>query len=53
MGKILVVDDDPALHQVIEGALAREGHLLLHATSGKQGMELLARERLTLRSLTT
>lgn len=48
MGKILVVDDDPALHQVIEGALAREGHSLLHAASGKKGMELLAREKVDL-----
>ncbi len=45
MGKILVVDDDPALHQVIIGALAKEGHSLLHATDGKTGMELLAREK--------
>ena len=44
MGKILVVDDDPALHQVIEGALAKEGHSLLHATDGKKGMALLAAE---------
>lgn len=44
MGKILVVDDDPALFQVIEGALAREGHSLLRATDGRKGMELLARE---------
>jgi len=48
MGKILVVDDDPALHQVIEGALAREGHSLLHATDGKTGMELLAHEKIDL-----
>jgi len=48
MGKILVVDDDPALHQVIEGALAREGHALLHATSGRKGIELLARENIDL-----
>ncbi|MGH9936565.1 MAG: response regulator [Blastocatellia bacterium] len=48
MGKILVVDDDPALHQVIEGALAKEGHSLLHTTGGKQGMELLAREKIDL-----
>jgi CheY-like chemotaxis protein len=48
MGKILVVDDDPALHQVIEGALAREGHSFLHATDGKKGMELLAREKIDL-----
>jgi len=33
------------LHQVIEGALVREGHVLLHTTDGKKGMELLAREK--------
>src|SRR5262245_9643516 len=48
MGKILVVDDDPALFQVIDGALAREGHSLLRATDGRKGMELLARERIDL-----
>ncbi|MCG3162472.1 MAG: Regulator of RpoS [Acidobacteria bacterium] len=48
MGKILVVDDDPALHQVIEGALAGDGHSLLHATTGSKGMELLAREKIDL-----
>jgi CheY-like chemotaxis protein/anti-sigma regulatory factor (Ser/Thr protein kinase) len=48
MGKVLVVDDDPALHQVIEGALVREGHALLHATEGKKGIELLEREKIDL-----
>src|SRR5262245_6097272 len=48
MSKILVVDDDPALHQVIESALAREGHSLLQTTDGKQGIELLAREKIDL-----
>ena len=48
MSKILVVDDDPALHQVIEGALAREGHSLLHVTDGRKGMELLATEGIDL-----
>src|SRR6266498_726895 len=48
MGKVLVVDDDPALHQVIEGALVKEGHALLHATDGVKGMELLAREKIDL-----
>lgn len=41
MSKVLVVDDDPALHQVIESALVREGYELLHATDGEKGMELL------------
>jgi CheY-like chemotaxis protein/anti-sigma regulatory factor (Ser/Thr protein kinase) len=48
MGKILVVDDDPALHQVIEGAIARDEHSLLHATDGRAGMELLAAEAVDL-----
>ena len=48
MGKVLVVDDDPALHQVIEGALVREGHVLLHATDGRKGLELLEREKIDL-----
>ena len=48
MGKILVLDDDPALHQVIESALAKEGHLMFGATDGKKGMELLAREKIDL-----
>src|SRR5215468_7906713 len=48
MGKILVVDDDPALHQVIEGALAREGHMLFRATDGEKGMDLLAHEQIDL-----
>ncbi|MGE0132259.1 MAG: response regulator [Blastocatellales bacterium] len=48
MSMILVVDDDPALHQVIEGALAGDGHSLLHATTGKKGMELLACENIDL-----
>jgi CheY-like chemotaxis protein/anti-sigma regulatory factor (Ser/Thr protein kinase) len=48
MGKVLVVDDDPALHQVIEGALVKEGHVLLHATDGRKGLDLLAREKIDL-----
>jgi CheY-like chemotaxis protein len=48
MRKVLVVDDDPALHQVIEGSLAKDGYALLHATDGRKGMELLAREKVDL-----
>jgi DNA-binding response OmpR family regulator len=48
MSKILVIDDDPALHQVIESALAREGHSLLRTTDGNKGVELLAREKFDL-----
>ncbi|MBO0857781.1 MAG: response regulator [Chloracidobacterium sp.] len=48
MGKVLVVDDDPALHQVIEAALLIEGHVALHAIDGEKGMELLEREEVDL-----
>jgi CheY-like chemotaxis protein/anti-sigma regulatory factor (Ser/Thr protein kinase) len=41
MSKILVVDDDPALHQLIEGALTGDGHNLLHATEAEHGLEML------------
>jgi CheY-like chemotaxis protein/anti-sigma regulatory factor (Ser/Thr protein kinase) len=44
MSQILVVDDDSALHELIEAALTSEGHTLRHAFSGHEGLELLARE---------
>ncbi|HKX29677.1 MAG TPA: response regulator [Blastocatellia bacterium] len=43
MSKILVIDDDSALHQVIEGALKSDGHTLWHATDAPQGLAVLAR----------
>jgi CheY-like chemotaxis protein/anti-sigma regulatory factor (Ser/Thr protein kinase) len=48
MSKILVVDDDPALHQVIEGALGNDGHALLHAIDAAKGLETLERESIDL-----
>jgi CheY-like chemotaxis protein/anti-sigma regulatory factor (Ser/Thr protein kinase) len=44
MSKILVVDDDPALHKLIEGALTCDGHTLIHSTDAVKGLETLARE---------
>lgn len=44
MSKILVVDDDPALHEIIQGGLAGQAHTLMHAYDGEQGIELLSRE---------
>src|SRR5262245_13211907 len=46
--KILVVDDAPAVVQVIDGARAREGHSLLRTTDGRKGIELRARETIAL-----
>lgn len=48
MSKILVVDDDPLLHEVIQAALATEGHTLLHAPDGEQGLQALGREAVDL-----
>jgi CheY-like chemotaxis protein/anti-sigma regulatory factor (Ser/Thr protein kinase) len=48
MSKILVVDDDPALHQVLEDALTSDGHTLLHTTDAKKGLEMLEHEQVDL-----
>jgi CheY-like chemotaxis protein/anti-sigma regulatory factor (Ser/Thr protein kinase) len=48
MGKILVVDDDPVIHEIIEGAFADESHSIFYAHTGKQGLELLGREQFDL-----
>ncbi len=44
MSRILVVDDDPTLHQLIEATLAEDGHRLMAVGSGEQGLELLSHE---------
>ena len=44
MSRILVVDDDPALHQVIEAVLQEDGHQLLSADSAEKGLALLDHE---------
>jgi two-component system, OmpR family, response regulator len=44
MSKILLVDDDPVLHQLIESALTDDGHTLLHTTDPRKGLEIVARE---------
>lgn len=48
MSRILVVDDDPTLHELIEGALISDGHILRHAFSGQEGLELLSLEKFDL-----
>ncbi|MGE0882601.1 MAG: response regulator [Blastocatellales bacterium] len=48
MSQILVVDDDPVLHELIEGALESEGHIFKHAFSGQEGLDVLAKERFDL-----
>jgi len=41
--KVLVIDDDPASHEILDAELAPRGYHLLHATSGDEGLAL-ARE---------
>lgn len=48
MSQILVVDDDPALHELIEGTLSGEGHSLQHAFNGREGLEMLRQGRFDL-----
>lgn len=43
MSQILVVDDDPTLHELIEAALTSDGHTLHHAFTGQEGLEMLER----------
>jgi CheY-like chemotaxis protein len=37
---ILIIDDDPAVHQLLSDALRPEGYSLKFATNGKEGMRL-------------
>jgi CheY-like chemotaxis protein/anti-sigma regulatory factor (Ser/Thr protein kinase) len=48
MSRILVVDDDPAIHQVVGAALTADGHHLLSAGSAEQGLALLRHETVDL-----
>ncbi|MFN0110772.1 MAG: response regulator [Blastocatellia bacterium] len=48
MSQILVVDDDPTLHELIKGALNGDGHSLLHAFSGREGLDMLRRDQFDL-----
>jgi CheY-like chemotaxis protein len=41
---VLVVDDDPAVHDVLRLTIAREGYRLLHAYDGAQALEIAAKE---------
>ncbi len=44
MGRILVVDDDSALHEVIEETLKSDGHIIVHAADGGQALKILENE---------
>ncbi|MFN0121300.1 MAG: response regulator [Blastocatellia bacterium] len=42
MSRILVVDDDPLMHELIDGALVDEGYVISHAGCGEEGLTRLA-----------
>lgn len=42
---VLVVDDDPAVHDVLRLTIAKEGYRLLHAYDGAEAVEIARRER--------
>jgi DNA-binding response OmpR family regulator len=46
--KILVVDDDPELHDLITFAIEREGYEVLHALDAFEGLDIIAREKVDL-----
>jgi CheY-like chemotaxis protein len=48
MSKILVVDDEPMVCEVIQAALADEGHIVRSAPNGQRGLEMLAEEMVDL-----
>jgi two-component system, OmpR family, alkaline phosphatase synthesis response regulator PhoP len=44
MARILVVDDDADVIDIIKYAIARDGHELLEARNGQEGLELARRQ---------
>lgn len=44
MAKILVIDDENAVHLVFEHVLSREGHVVLVASNGDEGIALYCTE---------
>ncbi len=45
MAKILIVDDDTDVIDIIKYTIVREGHELLEARNGKEGLEMATRLR--------
>jgi CheY-like chemotaxis protein len=48
MGKVLVVDDEFGVAELIDAILTDEGYRVLTSANGRQGLDTLAREELDL-----
>lgn len=44
MGTVLVIDDEFGIAELIDAVLTDEGHRVVIAINGKQGLEMLAKE---------
>src|SRR5882672_4294961 len=44
MAKILIVDDEPIVHRLLQHYLERAGYELLAATNGREAIEMATRE---------
>lgn len=42
--QVLVVDDDPLMHRLLQHHLARAGYQMLSATNGREAIEIVSRE---------
>lgn len=42
---VLVVDDDPAVHDLLQSTLSREGYRVTHARDGAEALEILRKTR--------
>ena len=45
MKKILIVDDDPGVHLILNPILIKQGHTVISASNGEQGLQLALSER--------
>ena len=43
--RVLVVDDDPIMHRVLQHYMERNGYEMLNATNGREALELADRKR--------
>ena len=45
MKKILIIDDDPGVHLIVNPLLIKQGHMVISANNGEHGLQLALSER--------